>query len=247
MSQKIALITGGMGGLGQAVVSRFHQAGYRIVVTTSPGNGGAPTWVQAQRGQGMALSAYPVDVSNNEDCLACVRRILAEVGPVDILVNNAGITRDATLRKMSYADWDRVMRTNLDSIFNMTQPLLDGMIEKRWGRIINISSVNGQRGQVGQTNYAASKAGMHGFTMSLALEVARYRITVNTISPGYLATKMVLNMPPDILETRIVPQIPLGRLGQPSEVAALVAFLASEEAAYITGADFAINGGLHMH
>jgi len=247
MPQKIALITGGMGGLGQAMVARFHQAGYRIVVSFSPGNANAPAWLAEHRRLGIEVAAYAVDVADHGSCLACAERVLAEVGAVDVLINNAGITRDATLRKMSAMDWDRVIRTNLDAVFNMTKPLLESMLAKRWGRIINISSVNGQRGQFGQANYAAAKAGMHGFSMSLGQEVARHGVTVNTISPGYLATKMVLNMPKEVLEAKVLPLIPMGRLGQPDEVAALAVFLASDDAGYITGANFAINGGMHMH
>jgi len=163
-----------------------------------------------------------------------------------VLVNNAGITRDRSMRKMSQDDWHEVMGTNLDSVFNMTRPLLDAMIERRWGRIVNISSVNGQQGAFGQANYAAAKAGMHGFTKSLALEVARHGITVNTVSPGYLDTAMVSQVPPDVLRDRILPQIPVGRLGQPSEVAALIAWLVSDAAGFVTGSNIAINGGQHM-
>ncbi|ARP92626.1 beta-ketoacyl-ACP reductase [Bordetella genomosp. 9] len=246
MDNRIALITGGMGGLGEAIVARFHRRGYRIVVTMSPENHRAPEWMESRRREGVDVAAYPADVADYGSCRDCVHRIREEVGPVDILVNNAGVTRDASLRKMAQADWERVVRTNLDSVFNMTQPVLDGMAARRWGRIINISSVNGQRGQFGQANYAAAKAGMHGFTMSLALEMARHGVTVNTVSPGYLATRMVTAMPKEVLETKILPTIPLGRLGEPDEIAALVDFIASDEAAYITGANFAINGGLHM-
>jgi acetoacetyl-CoA reductase len=169
------------------------------------------------------------------------------VGPVDVLVNNAGITRDSTFRKMDKPGWDAVLRTDLDSLFNMTKPVCDGMAERGWGRIINISSVNAQKGSFGQVNYSAAKAGMHGFTKALALEVARKGVTVNTISPGFIATKMVTAVPQDILEGKILPQIPMGRLGQPEEVAALVAYLASDAAAFITGANIAINGGQHMY
>ncbi|OZI60722.1 acetoacetyl-CoA reductase [Bordetella genomosp. 11] len=246
MTQRIAMITGGMGGLGQAIVSRFHQAGHRIVVTVSPGNDHATAWLEAHRRNGIEVSAYQVDVADYDSCVACIERVRREVGDVHILVNNAGITRDATLRKMAQADWDRVIRTNLDSVFNMTQPLLAGMVTNGWGRIVNIASVNGQRGQYGQANYAAAKAGMHGFTMSLAQEMARHGVTVNTISPGYLATRMVTDMPREVLETKVLPLIPMGRLGQPEEIAALVNFVASDDGAYITGANLAINGGLHM-
>ena len=161
-------------------------------------------------------------------------------------MNNAGITRDRSLRKMSLDDWRAVLSTNLDSVFNMTRPVLESMIERRWGRIINISSVNGQKGAFGQTNYSAAKAGMHGFTKALALETARFGITVNTVSPGYLRTKMVSAVPAEIMQTKILPQIPVGRLGEPDEVAALVAYLASDAAGFVTGADIAINGGQHM-
>jgi acetoacetyl-CoA reductase len=163
-----------------------------------------------------------------------------------VLVNNAGITRDMTFKKMGKVDWDAVLHTNLDSVFNMTKPVCDGMVDRSWGRIINISSVNGQKGAFGQTNYSAAKAGMHGFTKALALEVARKGVTVNTISPGYIGTKMVTAIPKEILDTKIIPQIPVGRLGKPEEIAGLVAYLCSEEAAFVTGANIAINGGQHM-
>jgi acetoacetyl-CoA reductase len=176
-----------------------------------------------------------------------VARIQVEVGPVDILVNNAGITQDMTLRKMNKVNWDAVIHTNLDSVFNMTKPLCEEMVARGWGRIINIASVNGSKGSVGQTNYAAAKAGMHGFTKSLALEVARKGVTVNTISPGYLATKMVTAIPQEIMDTKILPQIPAGRLGKPEEVAALVRYLCSDDAGFVTGSNIAINGGQHMH
>lgn len=246
MPVRTALVTGGMGGLGQAIVASLHDAGARIVVTVSAQNHHAQAWLEERRRNGFEVWAYPVDVSDFDSCDVAVKRIRAEVGPIDILVNNAGITRDATVRKMSRADWTDVLRTDLDSAFNVTQPLLADMIERRWGRIINISSVNGQRGQIGQANYAAAKAGLHGFTMSLALELARYEITVNTLTPGYFDTKMVAAVPKDVMEKHILPQIPLGRLGRPEEVGALAAFLASDAAGYITGANFAINGGLHM-
>jgi len=185
-------------------------------------------------------------VANYDSCLQCAQRIRQDVGHVDILINNAGITRDSTFRKMSKIDWDTVMRTNLDSVFNMTQPFCETMVERGWGRIINISSVNGSKGAFGQANYAAAKAGMHGFTKALALEVAKKGVTVNTVSPGYLATAMVTAVPAEILEAKILPQIPVGRLGRPEEVAGLIAFLCSEDAAFITGANLAINGGAHM-
>jgi acetoacetyl-CoA reductase len=195
---------------------------------------------------GRNLRAYPVDVADYDSCQTAMGKILADAGRVDILVNNAGITRDMAFKKMDKVNWDAVIRTNLDSVFNVTKPLCDGMVERGWGRIINISSINGSKGAFGQTNYAAAKAGMHGFTKSLALEVARKGVTVNTISPGYLATRMVTAVPQEIMETKILPQIPVGRLGKPEEVAALVAYLCSDDAAYVTGSNIAINGGQHM-
>jgi acetoacetyl-CoA reductase len=196
--------------------------------------------------QGLEFRAYECDVADYDSAQACVARVVEEVGPVDVLVNNAGITRDMTFKKMDKPNWDAVMKTNLDSVFNMTKPVCDGMVERGWGRIINISSVNGQKGAFGQTNYSAAKAGMHGFTKALALEVARKGVTVNTISPGYIGTKMVMDIPAEVLESKIIPQIPMGRLGKPEEVAGLVAYLASDEAAFVTGANIAINGGQHM-
>jgi acetoacetyl-CoA reductase len=246
MAQRIALITGGMGGLGETISTKMHDAGFRVAVTHSLGNKGATDWLAEYKAKGYAFAAYPVDVADYESCQTCVAKVQAEVGPVDILVNNAGITRDMTFRKMTKPDWDAVLKTNLDSVFNMTKPVCDGMVERGWGRIINVSSVNGSKGAFGQTNYAAAKAGMHGFTKSLALEVARKGVTVNTISPGYIGTKMVMAIPKDVLDSKILPQIPLGRLGQPAEVAGLIIYLCSEEAAFVTGANIAINGGQHM-
>jgi acetoacetyl-CoA reductase len=196
--------------------------------------------------QGYHFYAYPCDVTDWESCQACIRKMTEDLGPVDVLVNNAGITRDMTFKKMDKMNWDSVLHANLDSCFNMTKQVCDGMMERGWGRVINISSVNGQKGAFGQTNYSAAKAGMHGFTKSLALEVARKGVTVNTISPGYIGTRMVRAIPKDVLESKIIPQIPMGRLGKPEEVAGLVAYLASEEAAFVTGANIAINGGQHM-
>jgi acetoacetyl-CoA reductase len=196
--------------------------------------------------QGYHFYAYPCDVTDWESCQACIRKMTEDLGPVDVLVNNAGITRDMTFKKMDKINWDSVLHANLDSCFNMTKQVCDGMMERGWGRVINISSVNGQKGAFGQTNYSAAKAGMHGFTKSLALEVARKGVTVNTISPGYIGTRMVRAIPKDVLESKIIPQIPMGRLGKPEEVAGLVAYLASEEAAFVTGANIAINGGQHM-
>jgi acetoacetyl-CoA reductase len=248
MDQKrVALVTGGMGGIGEVVCCKLAQMGYRVVTTYSPKNGKAEEWLVAMREQGFEFAAYPCDVADYDDCAACVARVTAEIGPVDVLVNNAGITRDVTFRKMSKADWDTVIHTNLDSVFNMTKQVMDGMSERGWGRVINVSSVNAQKGAFGQTNYAAAKAGMHGFTKALALEVAKKGVTVNTISPGYVGTRMVTAIPKEVLDSKILPQIPLGRLGKPDEVAGLVAYLASEEAAFVTGANISINGGQHMY
>jgi acetoacetyl-CoA reductase len=247
MAQKIAVVTGGMGGIGEAICMRLAQVGHKVVATYSPGNTKAEQWVKDMKTRGFEFHAVQVDVTDFDSTQKAVAKIQAEVGPVDILVNNAGITRDATFRKMGKPDWDAVMRTNLDSVFNVTKPVCDGMMDRGWGRIINISSINGQKGAFGQTNYSAAKAGMHGFTKALALEVARKGVTVNTISPGYIGTKMVLAVPKDVLDTKIIPQIPVGRLGKPEEVAALVAYLCTDEAAFLTGANIAINGGQHMY
>jgi acetoacetyl-CoA reductase len=246
MTKRIAVVTGGMGGLGETISMKLHDTDHAAVVTYSPTNAGADDWLARMESQGYMFRAYPVDVADYDSCQHCAARIQAEVGPVDILVNNAGVTRDATLKKMDKVNWDAVIRTNLDSVFNMTRPLCEEMVARGWGRVINISSVNGSKGSIGQTNYAAAKAGMHGFTKSLALEVARKGVTVNTISPGYLATKMVTAIPREILDTKILPQIPAGRLGKPEEVASLVVYLCSDDAGFVTGSNIAINGGQHM-
>ncbi len=244
--QRVALVTGGMGGLGEAICVKLAALGHSVVTTHSPGNTKAPEWLDAMKKQGYAFHAYPCDVVDWDSCVACVARVVKDLGPVDVLVNNAGITRDMTFKKMDKANWDAVIKTNLDSCFNRTKQVCDGMTERGWGRIINISSVNGQKGAFGQVNYSAAKAGMHGFTKALALEVARKGVTVNTISPGYIGTKMVLAIPKEVLDSKIIPQIPMARLGKPDEIAGLVAYVASEEAAFITGANISINGGQHM-
>jgi acetoacetyl-CoA reductase len=244
--KRIALVTGGMGGLGEAICLKLTELGYTVVTTYSPSNINADKWLREMRERGYPFHAFACDVSDWDSCVACVKHITDEVGPVDVLVNNAGITRDMTFRKMDRVNWGVVMRTNLDSCFNMTKQVCEGMVDRGWGRVINISSVNGQKGAFGQTNYSAAKAGMHGFTKALALEVARKGVTVNTISPGYIGTKMVMAIPREVLDSKIIPQIPVGRLGKPEEVAGLVAYLASEEAAFVTGANIAINGGQHM-
>jgi acetoacetyl-CoA reductase len=243
---RIALITGGMGGLGEAICMKMAALGYQVVTTHSPGNTKAGEWLASMEQLGYKFRAYPCDVADYDGAQQCVAQIVKDMGPIDVLVNNAGITRDMTFKKMDKTNWDAVMKTNLDSVFNMTKPVCDGMTERGWGRVINISSVNGQKGAFGQTNYSAAKAGMHGFTKALALEVARKGVTVNTISPGYIGTKMVMAIAPEVLESKIIPQIPMARLGKPEEVAGLVAYLASDEAAFLTGANIAINGGQHM-
>jgi len=244
---RVALITGGMGGLGEAICIKMAALGYKVVTTHSPGNTKVDEWLKNMNNMGYGFKAFPCDVTDFDSAKACVETVTREIGPIDVLVNNAGITRDMTFRKMTKADWDAVIHTNLDSVFNMTKQVMDGMVERKWGRVINVSSVNGQKGAFGQTNYSAAKAGMHGFTKALALEVAKQGVTVNTISPGYIGTKMVTAIPQDILDSKILPQIPVSRLGKPEEIAGLVAYLASDEAAFVTGANISINGGQHMY
>jgi acetoacetyl-CoA reductase len=246
MAKQVALVTGGMGGLGEAMSIKLHDAGYSVLVTFSPNNRGADRWLVRMETESRQFRAYAVDVSDYDSCQRCAAQIKADIGSVDILINNAGITRDASFKKLNEVNWDAVLRTNLDSVFNMIKPLCDGMVERGWGRIINVSSIIGCKGGFGQTNYTAAKAGMHGFTKSLALEVAKKGVTVNSISPGYIATKMVTAVPQDVLNTQIISQIPVGRLGQPEEVAALVLYLCSREAAFVTGANIPINGGQHL-
>ena len=243
---RVVLVTGGMGGLGEVISTKMSAAGYRVAVTYSPGNTKHAEWVADMKARGHDILAVPCDVADLESCTKAVAEVREKVGEVDVLVNNAGITRDMTFKKMDKVNWDAVLRTNLDSLFNMSKQLVDGMTERGWGRVINVSSVNGSKGAFGQTNYSAAKAGVHGFTKALALEVAKKNVTVNTISPGYIGTKMVMAIPKEVLDSKILPQIPLGRLGKPEEVAGLIIYLASEEAAFVTGANIAINGGQHM-
>jgi acetoacetyl-CoA reductase len=243
---KVALVTGGMGGLGTAICRRLQAEGFRVAATYSPGNATPDAWLSAQRDDGYRFTTYRVDVTDYGDCEWMMQKLLAEMGRLDVLVNNAGITCDRSLRKMTPEDWHAVLRADLDSVFNMSKQAIEPMMAQRWGRIVNISSVNGQQGAFGQTNYAAAKAGMHGFTKALALEMARHGVTVNTVSPGYLRTKMVEAVPSEVMTGKILPQIPMGRLGEPEEIAGLVAYLVSEDAAFMTGANIAINGGQHM-
>ncbi|KWI96471.1 beta-ketoacyl-ACP reductase [Burkholderia ubonensis] len=244
--ERVAFITGGMGGLGAAISRRLHAAGMTVAVSHSEHNDHVATWLTRERDAGRIFHAFEVDVADFDSCQRCGKRVIDQLGRVDVLVNNAGITRDATFAKMTKSQWDAVLRTDLDGLFNMTKPFVGGMIERGFGRIVNVGSVNGSRGAYGQTNYAAAKAGVHGFTKALALEFAKHGVTVNTVSPGYLATPMVESVPKEVLDAKILPQIPVGRLGQPDEIAALVAFLCSDEGAFATGADFAVNGGMHM-
>ncbi|MDP1535900.1 MAG: acetoacetyl-CoA reductase [Burkholderiales bacterium] len=243
---RVAIVTGGMGGLGEAICIKLSKMDYRVVATYSPGNTKHAAWLAEMQQQGHDFRAVPVDVTDYDSCQKAIAQVVKDVGPIDVLVNNAGITRDTTFRKMDQDAWHAVLNTNLDSVFNMTKQVIDGMAERGWGRVINVSSVNGQKGAFGQTNYSAAKAGMHGFTKAAALEYAKKGVTVNTISPGYIGTKMVMAIPKEVLDSKIIPQIPIGRLGKPEEVAGLVAYLCSEEAAFVTGANIAINGGQHM-
>lgn len=245
MQKKIALVTGGLGGIGQEICIRLGQEGYTVVSTyIRPGRDAA--WAELMQSKGIEAKAYQCDVSQFDDAQQLVAQIKQDFGShISILVNNAGITKDGTLRKMTAEQWHDVINTNLNSVFNLSKAVIDDMTNAGFGRIINISSINGQKGQFGQTNYSAAKAGMHGFTMALAQEVARKGVTVNTISPGYIATEMVMAVPEDI-RNQIIAQIPVGRLGNPGEIGALVVYLSSDDAGFVTGSNIAINGGQHM-
>lgn len=242
---KVALVTGGTGGIGASICLKLAAEGAKVA-TNYRNKEKAEAWQKECKDKGFDIAIYQVDVTDYEGCQKMIEQIEKDLGPVDILVNNAGITKDTTLRKMTREKWDAVMDINLNGLFNVTQPIIEGMTNRGWGRIVNIASVNGQKGQIGQTNYTATKAGMHGFTMSLAQEVARKGVTVNTVSPGYIATEMVMAVPENIRE-QIVAQIPVGRLGTAEEVAELVSYLVSDNAGFTTGANFAMNGGQHMH
>jgi acetoacetyl-CoA reductase len=244
MAQKIAYVTGGMGGIGTAMCQRLHKEGFKVIAGCGPSRD-YDKWLTEQKALGYSFHASVGNVADWESTVAAFAKVKAEHGPVDVLVNNAGITRDGMFRKMTRADWDAVIDTNLNSMFNVTKQVIDDMLDRGWGRIINISSVNGEKGQFGQTNYSAAKAGMHGFTMALAQEVASKGVTVNTISPGYIATDMVKKIRQDVLD-KIIATIPIKRLGTPEEIASIVAWLASDESGFTTGADFSCNGGLHM-
>ncbi len=241
---KVAYVTGGMGGIGTSLCQRLHKDGFTVIAGCGPSRD-YNKWIGEQKALGYTFYASVGNVSDWDSTAEAFKKAKAEHGPIDVLVNNAGITRDGSFRKMSKADWDAVMDTNLNSLFNVTKQVVDDMCDRGFGRIINISSVNGQKGQFGQTNYSTAKAAIHGFTMALAQELASKNVTVNTVSPGYVGTDMVRAIRPDVLE-KIVNTIPIKRLGQPEEIASIVAWIASVEGGYATGADFSLNGGLHM-
>ena len=244
MVQKVAYVTGGMGGIGTAICQRLHKDGFTVIAGCGPTRDHAK-WLAEQVAQGYTFHASVGNVGDWDSTVAAFAKTKAEHGPIDVLVNNAGITKDRMFLKMTRDDWDAVIETNLNSMFNVTKQVVADMVDRGWGRIINISSVNGEKGQAGQTNYSAAKAGMHGFTMALAQEMASKGVTVNTVSPGYIGTDMVKAIREDVL-AKIVGTIPVKRLGEPSEIASIISWLASNEGGYSTGADFSVNGGLHM-
>lgn len=244
-NRRIAYVTGGMGGIGSAICRKLCESGHRVIAGCGPGSRRKDRWIAEMRAAGHNVHASEGNVADWESTQAAFRKVREEIGPVDVLVNNAGITRDGTFRRMSGEDWRAVIDTNLNSLFHVTKQVIDDMLDRGWGRIVNISSVNGQKGQFGQTNYSTAKAGIHGFTMALAQEVASRGVTVNTVSPGYIGTDMVRAIRPDVLD-KIVASIPIRRLGEPDEVASIVAWIVSDQAGFATGADFSLNGGLHM-
>ncbi|WP_439532956.1 acetoacetyl-CoA reductase [Polymorphobacter sp.] len=238
---RVAIVTGGTRGIGEAISLALHQQGVKVAANYGGDDSKAEAFT-ARTG----IPAYKWDVGDHQACLDGVAKVEADLGPVDIVVNNAGITRDGTLMKMSYAQWDEVIRVNLGGCFNMAKATFTGMKDRKFGRIVNIGSINGQAGQYGQVNYAAAKSGIHGFTKALAQEGARFGITVNAIAPGYIDTDMVAAVPADVLE-KIVAKIPTGRLGQAQEIARGVAFLCADDAGFVTGSTLSINGGQHMY
>ena len=244
MAQRIAYVTGGMGGIGTSICQRLSKGGFKVIAGCGPNSPRKDRWIGEQKALGYEFIASEGNVSDWESTKTAFEKVRAEVGRVDVLVNNAGITRDSVFRKMTPEDWKAVIDTNLNSLFNVTKQVIDGMIDNGWGRIINISSVNGQKGQFGQTNYSTAKAGLHGFTMALAQEVASKGVTVNTVSPGYIATDMVKAIREDVLE-KIIGTIPVKRLGTPDEITSICAWIASDDGAFSTGADFSLNGGIH--
>ena len=244
--KRTALVTGGTGGLGTAIARALHDAGHTVLVTMRPGKDHSD-WLKKQSNEGYDFKAYTVDVADYDSCIAGAKQMHDDGYHIDILINNAGITRDASFRKMDKEKWDLVMKTNLDSMFNMTKPLCEDMLAAGWGRIVNIFSVNGSKGSFGQANYSSAKSGIYGFTKTLALEFARKGVTVNAVSPGYLNTEMVAAVPKEVMDNQILPQIPLGRLGEPAELAALIVFICSDLGGFMTGANIAMNGGQHMY
>jgi acetoacetyl-CoA reductase len=244
MTQRIAYVTGGMGGIGTAICQRLHKDGFKVIAGCGPTRD-FRKWLDEQAALGYTFYASVGNVADWESTVEAFSKAKAEHGPIDVLVNNAGITRDRMFLKMTREDWDAVIDTNLNSMFNVTKQVVPDMVERGWGRIIQISSVNGEKGQAGQTNYSAAKAGMHGFSMALAQEMATKGVTVNTVSPGYIGTDMVRAIRQDVLD-KIIGTVPVKRLGEPSEIASMVSWIASDEGGYATGADFSINGGLHM-
>ena len=243
-TSRIALVTGGTGGIGTAICRKLASMGHKVA-TNYRNEEKARAWQASLKAAGVDVTLVAGDVASPESAAEMVAGVEAALGQVDILVNNAGITRDGTFHKMTPLQWMEVINTNLNSCYNVTRPVIEGMRERKWGRILQISSINGQKGQYGQANYAASKAGMHGFTISLAQENAKFGITVNTISPGYVATEMVMAVPEEV-RAKIAAQIPVGRLGSPDEIAYAVGFFIPDEAAWITGANLSINGGHYM-
>jgi acetoacetyl-CoA reductase len=244
MAQKVAYVTGGMGGIGTAICRRLAKEGHKVIAGCGPTRD-FNKWLDEQKADGYNFHASVGNVADWQSTVDAFAKAKAEHGPIDVLVNNAGITRDRMFMKMTREDWDAVIDTNLNSMFNVTKQVVPDMVERGWGRIIQISSVNGEKGQAGQTNYSAAKAGMHGFTMALAQEMANKGVTVNTVSPGYIGTDMVRAIKPEVLE-KIVATIPVKRLGNPEEIGSIVAWLAGEDSGFTTGADFSCNGGLHM-
>ncbi|WP_372013353.1 beta-ketoacyl-ACP reductase [Pseudoxanthomonas sp. 10H] len=244
MNTRVALVTGGTGGIGTAICRKLADMGHKVA-TNYRNEAKAKAWQAQMKADGYDIALVKGDVTSPDEAAAMVKEVEETLGPVEVLVNNAGITRDGTFHKMSALQWNEVINTNLNSVFNVTRPVIEGMRERKWGRIIQISSINGLKGQYGQANYAAAKAGMHGFTISLARENAKLGITVNTVSPGYVATDMVMAVPEDV-RAKIAADIPTGRLGKPEEIAYAVGFLVADEAAWITGSNLDINGGHHM-
>jgi len=244
MSKKVAYVTGGMGGIGTAICQRLHNDGYTVIAGCGPPRD-FKKWIDEQKALGFTFYTSVGNVADWDSTVDAFTKAKNDHGPIDVLVNNAGITKDRVFLKMTRDDWDAVIDTNLNSMFNVTKQVVPDMVEKGWGRIIQISSVNGNKGQSGQTNYSAAKAGMHGFTMALAQELASKGVTVNTVSPGYIGTDMVRAIRQDILD-KIVATIPVKRLGTPDEIGSIVGWLAGDQSGFTTGADFSCNGGLHM-